>query len=374
MKFIRLWTLGWLFLLSLSQLARAQQIVPLQADGGVSLVPVVGADGGLLQAGPTGIHELNARGTVAGRATSNAGDIEIGFDYLRPYWTSRDFTLAVPTANVGSFPLLGDVGHVDDHFAMVPHLKYKYNVTDLDFSINASGTFLNLTGHLDREVTNGAATGNLTSNSSLTIVTANLPEVSTRLYYDELFTKHSHLYCSMLDDLVIDVGVGTRYSSIDQSYTGSLTNSAAAGVNQSTRYSHQSFKGIGLTTTLNFSLPVKQDWVFFTNLRGSFLVGDNDKDSTMTVTVAGVPGISNAINQSRTEFIPIAEVELGTQWGWDLGEHLHDNAPHPLCTVRLAVAGQFWGGVGPLSAGSSQGFATSNLFLVGAHIMVGIHR
>ncbi len=373
MKLTRLWTLGWLFLLPLTQLAQAQQFVPLHSEG-VALVPVAGADGALLQAGTGGIHQLNAGGTAGGRSTSNAGNVEIGFDYMRPLWTSRDFTLAVPAANAGSFPLLGNVGHVDDHFALVPRLKYKYDVKDLDFSINASGTFLSLTGHLDRQVTNGTAQGNLTSNSSLTMVTANLPEVSTRLFYDELFTKHSHLHLSMLDDLIIDLGVGTRYSSINQTYTGSLTNTAGAGTNQSTRYSHQSFKGIGMTTMLNVTLPVHQDWVFFTNLRGSVLVGDNDKDSTLTVTVAGAQGISSAINQSRTEFIPIAEVEMGTQWGWDLGEHLHGNAPHPLCTVRLAVAGQFWGGVGPLSAGSAQGFGASNLFLVGAHVMVGIHR
>ena len=48
------------------------------------------------------------------------------------------------------------------------------------------------------------------SNSSLTIITANLPEVSTRVFYEDLFERSSHFHWSCLDDLIVDVGVGTR--------------------------------------------------------------------------------------------------------------------------------------------------------------------
>jgi len=33
-----------------------------------------------------------------------------------------------------------------------------------------------------------------------------------------------------------------------------------------------------------------------------------------------------------------------------------------------------WGNVGPLSAGSTQGFETSNLYLFGGHVMIGLAR
>src|SRR5207249_8504911 len=133
-----------------------------------------------------------SRGTIGGRASSSLGNIEIGFDYIRPYWSGRDFTLAVPAANAGSFPLLGNTGNVDDHFALAPHLNYKYDVSDI-LAIKATGSFMSLSGQLQRNLSPAdGSVGNLTANSSLTIVSANLPEISTRFTYDELFSRSSH--------------------------------------------------------------------------------------------------------------------------------------------------------------------------------------
>ena len=377
MKLTRCWTLGWLAVLALTQPAWPQAFVPLHAEGQggfVSLSSVPGQDPNsplFLNTSPGVVSQA----TVGGRGSTNLGTLQIGFDYIRPFWSSRDFTLAVPSGNAGSFPLLGDIGNVDSQFALAPIVKYKYDVEDLGLAFTGSGTFLNLAGKLERTLTTstgGQAT--LTANSSLTLVTANLPEVSTRFYYDELFTNHPHLYWSMFEDLVIDLGIGTRYSSIDQNYTGSLTNSVPGGANVSTRYSRQVFRGIGLTTFSDFSLPIKRDWIAFTKVRGSILVGDNTKDSTLTVNVVGLPGESYAISQSKTEFIPILELEVGLQCGYELGERLRDGAPPPLLTLRVAATGQFWGDVGPLSAGATQSYGNSDLYLVGAHVMVGFHR
>lgn len=375
MRRIRLW-LCCLVWLALAQSVRAQAFVPLAAADGsagfVSLAPAGPSNSGLFQAA----NPTLSSGNVGGRGVTNVGNVQIGFDYIRPFWSNRDFMLAVPAASAGAFPLLGDVGHVDDHFGLAPIIRYKYDVEDIGLSFKATGTFLNLTGSLERRLSdNAGGQGVLTATSSLTIVTANLPEVSTRLYWDELFTGQSHLHnWSCFDDLIIDLGVGTRYSSIQQSYTGTLTNSAVGGTNTSTRYSTQNFKGLGITSSVDFTLPVKQNWVVFTNFRGSVLVGDNDKESTITVNLVGVPGTSSTINQNRTEFIPIGEIEIGTQVGYDLGQRLRDGLPPPAMTLRVAGTCQYWHNVGPLSAGSSQGFATSNLYLVGAHIMVGFHR
>jgi len=377
----RLWLLACLLVLPLTGTARAQTYVPLAAGAGggnLPLVPVADVNTAYnpLFADAAGITGLNLQAQVAGRGSANVNNAYIGFDFLRPFWTHRDFLLAVPTGSVGSFPLLGNIGHVDDHFALVPNIKYKYDVSDIGLSVNASGTFLNLSGHLTEQIVNPAGQGLLTASSSLTIIVANLPEVSSRLYYDELVAEKSHLHCSWLDDLVIDVGVGTRYSSINQNYTGQLTNTLAGGPgnNMSQRYSTQSFQGIGLTTRADFLFPVKQDWVLFTNFRASVLVGENNRESSLTVNVAGTPGMPATLSQSRTEFIPVVEMETGVVWGFECGDRLRFGHVPPFCTIRVAGVLQFWGDVGPLSAGSLQGFQTSNLFLAGVHVLVGIHR
>jgi len=343
-------------------------------SGTASIVPMAGPDGGVFlgSAGP----DLRGAGNVGGRAAAGLGNIEIGFDYIRPYWSFRDFTLAVPAASAGGFPLLGDVGHVDEHFALAPRLNYRYDVSDI-FAVKATGAFMNLSGHLDRTVTAAdGSVGSLTANSSMTIITATFPEISTRFFYDEIFAgrRRSHLHWQCLDDLIIDLSLGTRYSSIEQNYTGTLSNTVAGGNNQTTRYSHQSFKGVGFTTGLNFTLPVKENWLLFNNLRGSVLFGENAKDSTLAVTLAGVPGVSSSISQSKTEVIPVGEMELGLQWVREFGDLNRPDIPPALFTVRIGMTGQIWGNVGPLSAGSAQAFRTSNLFLVGAHIMVGLQR
>lgn len=379
MRLLRLWSLSWLMVGALASAAYCQPFVPVQSEGQggfVALAPEgAGAGQSLFLAPGAPLPGLTSQGNAGGRTASDLNNLQVGFDYLRPYWTSRDFTLAVPSANAGSFPLLGDTGHTDNNFALAPRINYQYLVTDLNFSVNAMGTFLSLTGRLERKITDTiAGTGDLTANSQLTIITANLPEFSTRVYYGDVFNKQSCFYCAFFDDLAIDLGIGTRYSSIAQNYTGALTDSVPAGANTSTRYSTQQFQGVGLTVRTDFSLPVRDNLVLFTNIRASILVGDNVKDSTLNVTVAGNPGIADAINQTQTAFIPICEMELGAEWGKELGSQLRANAPPPLFTIRVAAVGQFWGGVGPLSAGSGQAYQTSNLFLVGAHVMVGFHR
>jgi hypothetical protein len=318
-----------------------------------------------------------AGGTVGGRGTSSAlGSLEIGFDYLRPFWSSRDFTLVVPAANAASFPLLGNMGNVDNQFALAPRVNYKYDVSS-DFAIKASGTFLNLTGSLNDNITaNNGSVGLLTATSTLTIIAANLPEITTRFAYADFFAN-SPCYCPFLDALTVDLGIGTRYSSLSQAYTGDLSNTVPAGKNETSRNSTQSFTGVGLTTSLDFNLPFREQpngemWNLFTTVRGSILVGDNQKASSLSVDIAGVPGVPASLNQTRTEYMPVAELESGVEWTHYFGDVNNPNTLPALFTVRVGVSGQFWGDAGPLSAGSPQGFRVSNLYLVGAHVMVGI--
>jgi hypothetical protein len=347
---------------------------PEGMNGSYTLVPETGlttAQGPLFL--PQGPLPPTVVGSAGGQAVPTLGNVIIGFDYLRPFWTFRDFTLAVPAAAAGGFPLLGDTGHTDNHFAFVPRLQYNYQFTDLDFGISASGTFLSLSGRLQRTVTStNGGIGDLNANSALTIVSANFVEVTREIYLPDLVGKKGSP--KSLEDLLVGLSLGTRYVAIDQNYTGSLTNGATPGANISTRYSTQSFHALGLTSAMNLSLPSGQDWVFFSNLRGSVLVGDNRKDSSLTVNVAGQPGISANINQNDTAFVPVFEYEAGVEWGMALADKLRAGDPQPLLTVRVAGVAQYWGGVGPLSAGSSQGYKTSDLFLFGVSVLVGLHR
>lgn len=372
MKVFRLWILGWLTLSALSSAVQAQAFVPLQTDDASAFVSLSPLDSGI---GPVFGPGLVAQANIGGRANTNLGNVQIGFDYVRPFWSNRDFMLAVPPASAGAFPLLGDIGHVDNHFGLAPVVRYRYDIDDIGLAFSGSGSFLNLSGFLERQITDTTGgQGLLTANSSLTVINMILPEVFIRYHQDDLFSGQHHFHWSLFEDVFIDLGIGTRYSSIQQNYTGSLTNTAVAGQNQSTRYSSQSFQGFGISGSVNLTAPVKRDWVVFSNFRASIVGGENNKESTLTVTVAGVPGQSTVISQSRTEFIPIVEVEIGTQFGMELGERLRDGQPPPLFTLRLAATGQFWGNVGPLSAGSPQGYNSSHLFLAGAHVLVGFHR
>jgi hypothetical protein len=320
-------------------------------------------------------NELRGEGTAGGKSVTNLGHLSVGFDYLRPYWTYRDFTLAVPAGSAGNFPLLGDTGNVDNHFAFAPKIVYKYDV-GADLGIQASGTFINLNGNLNRSLSDTASgQGTLNATSSLTIVAANLPEfVTPRLYYGELFPAGSHCHCDALEDLAIILGVGTRYSSLEQSYNSTLTNSiVGGGTNTAQRTATQTFSGAGLTTSMEFWLPVKDNWVVFTTMRGSVLAGDNTKDSNLSITL-GTAGTSTTIHQDRTDLIPVGEISVGSEWGKELGKRLAADQPPPLFTIQVALTSQFWGNAGPLTAGSAQAFRTSNLFLVGVHVMVGFQH
>src|SRR5437773_12446323 len=99
-----------MLVLALAPAARAQTFVPVSADpvgASMSLIPVAGTHmSNPLFADATGSTGLNLQAHVAGKESANVNNAQIGFDFLRPFWTNRDFTLAVPAANAGSFPLL----------------------------------------------------------------------------------------------------------------------------------------------------------------------------------------------------------------------------------------------------------------------------
>jgi hypothetical protein len=314
---------------------------------------------------------VGAGGQVGGQGVSGIGNVQIGFDYIRPLWTFRDFTLSVPVAFASNFALVGDTGHVDNNFGLAPRVEYNYYFTNLDFGIKASGTFLNLSGQLHRDLATAIGSGQLDATSNFTLITANIIEF--RKHYEAAdFTEKGHESCGWVDDLLLDLSIGTRYSSLEQNYTGSLTSVVSGvGTNSSTRFSSQSFTGIGLTGSANVALEIKTGWFLFWNTRASLLVGDNKRSSTLTVNLVGQPGLTSTINDSSTEFLPVVEIETGAQWQTPVSGKLLPANPNALFVLRAAFVGQYWPHVGPLSAGSTQAYRESDLFLVGANVMVG---
>src|SRR5262249_43600617 len=174
----------------------------------------------------------NVHGFVNNIPVGNNSYIEIGFDYIRPLWSFRDFNLAVPAGFTPNFPLLGNEGHVDDHFAIAPRINLHYRLPDTDFGLSASGSFLNLTGDLHRTANDTAAgTAELTSTASLTLTVINFAELSRRLYFEDVQAEHGKSASGCFEDLVIDLSIAGRYAALEQSYTGDLTASVAGGTN-----------------------------------------------------------------------------------------------------------------------------------------------
>jgi len=376
MKPILPWLVAFVGVLGPLGYGRAQETVLFQQQGAAGQMELIPESSPANLQAPLFLAPDAATGVAAvgngGFGANNFGDVQIGFDFLQPLWTFRDFMLAVPSAQVGNFPVLGDTGHVDNHFGFAPNLKYNYQIAALDLGFSGTGTFLNLTGQLHREVAAaGGASGQLDANSTLTIIVANVPEFTKHLEYRNL-NRRSCLYCDCLEKLLIDVSIGLRYTSISQNYTGSLTSSAAGMTNQTTRSSTQSLSGVGLTGSVHLAHPLADNWFLYQQTRASLLVADDKKASTLTVNVAGQPGLSTTITQNDTMYLPAVEMELGLEWyPAPINSRLSYSQRPFLVYLKTAMVGQFWGRVGPLSAGSSQAFRDSDLFLVGANVMLG---
>src|SRR5205814_6155448 len=95
----------------------AGQFTLLPADG----TGVFGSTPLFLDSGST--VRVVAGGTVGGlAATTSNGRLSAGFDYLRPFWSFRDFTLAIPPGYQAAFPAFPGIGHTDNDFAFVPQV------------------------------------------------------------------------------------------------------------------------------------------------------------------------------------------------------------------------------------------------------------
>jgi hypothetical protein len=362
------------------------------AEGGVQLIPWA-ADPGYASAGRPSVasglfvvgdapphastwsgHRVGVSGTVGGGGVSvGVGTLNVGFDYVRPLWTSLHFLEPIPSGFEEFFGPVGNIQHIDDAFGFMPTVQYNYKVENPNLNVNTSGKFLNLSGKIDRNYTDGTGSGELTGTSRLTLVTANIIEATRRVSFEELLGRPPHKPGH--DDVCFEFGIGTRYSSIEQNVDINVT--FRSDVTRSNRrHAEQTFRGIGLTGIANILNPVGPNLDLFMNNRASILVGENSKYSSLDLNVADQPNgvVNTSIKQTRTVYLPIFESELGVGWvgAVDVWPHATEVAP-PLLTLRAAIVGQFWGDVGPLSAGQ-QSFSSSSLFLVGVSVTIGITR
>ena len=356
------------------------QVFDPGAGGGMLLLDETGAPlARELPASPPGgglappIRTGGLRGAVGGQGVDNHADASVGFTYLVPLWSFREFQVAVPDRFAPFFPVFGSTGSVDSRFAYAPRVNLNYYVTDWDLDVGTSGTFLNLSGRVDRQAsgTDGPS-GQLTASSNLTLVSVTMPEFGRRFVFQDLFPKKADAKPGLVDS-VIDLRIGTRYIGVDQNYTGTVLSSGlgAPGSSVATRFSSQTFRGVGLTTSAVWEIPKGTSWMLFSSNRLSFLIGENRRNSSVSVTIPGLPGFSATQFDSRTMLVPVTELELGVEWGPDLAERMREGLDRPRFTIRVAGVGHYWGGLGPLSAGSTQGFRGSDLFLVGAYVQAG---
>lgn len=310
------------------------------------------------------------QGVAGGAAVSTPGSADIGFTYLVPLWTFRDFQLAAPSGYQGLFPVFGDTGPVDSTFGYAPRVRVGYQVEDLDLGVSGTGAFLNLTGRVDRQASDTrGATGQLNGYANLTLAVVD-GELNRLFGFEELFPRKDPDHPAVIDS-VLDLRLGSRYVALDQNYSGTLVGGFDRA-NVATRYSSQSFRGIGVTTAADWALPCGRHFAPFVTPRFSLLVGENRRNSSLSVVAAGLPSFAATQLDSRTQLVPVSELEVGVDYGWELAERLRRGPPRPRFTVRVAGVAQFWGGMGPLSAGSSQGFRDTDLYLVGGYLQAGL--
>jgi hypothetical protein len=317
------------------------------------------------------------RGLVGGQAvgsgSGNVANVSVGFTYLVPLWSFRDFQLAAPRGYETAFPILGFTGHVDSKFAYVPRIDIDYYIEDLDFGIGTSGTFLNLSGRVDRQAGSPLlGIAQLNANSNLTIISANIVEFSRRYGFFDLFPKKTPRSQAVSEaDTILELRIGSRYVSVDQNYNGTLLG-GSTGQNITTRFSTQTFRGFGITGASIWTIPCGKSLEPFFTARQSLLLGENRRNSSVTAIAQGFPPLVDTLYDNKTSLVPITELELG----FDLAianviRIRNANEEQPRFNVRVAAVAQYWGGLGPLSAATNQGFRQSDLFLVGGYIQAG---
>ncbi len=163
---------------------------------------------------------------------------------------------------------------------------------------------------------------------------------------------------------------GIRYLNLSQSYRFDVTSTDPGfGIDVFTFYANNNFNGLGPTLSAEGKYRVNDFLQLYANSRGSILFGGGS--STGGFTIAGGPLSLNLESTShRSDILPIAELELGTEFTQTLGQFNF--------FARVGFLGQAWFGADNATQGlstilgSNNGPQSSNLGFYGLSIRTGV--
>jgi hypothetical protein len=299
--------------------------------------------------------------------------VNLGFEYLRPEFPGRSVTLAIPAGSPSNFTILAGSGNVSNDFAFAPKIAVDYQFPDLGFGAGASGKLSSFSGHLNRSIDSGAGSATLIVNSTVSFVDANILEATKYVELD----RFECFKCTCLQDTVFLFTIGVQYAHTLQDYTANLN----SGSNRSALTAHEDFDGFGLTTSFSLLHPLRGDFFIYGVARGSFVVGTNNRNTNITVSISGNTATSPpALSENKTQFIPVGEFEVGLAWGKVLGTKRAQAlaaaaAPKqaPLLWIKGGLIADIWGGLGLLSASdSTQSFTDDSMVLWGFSVLAGL--
>ncbi len=353
-QFIAVWVLF------VAQAASAQNFTTAIAPGAKTAF-ITAADPD--RTGPLFISEapLDAEPEPAGSLRTS-----FGFHFMRPIFSDHQVALPV-AAPAGGF-VVGDVSNLSPDFAASPIFKIAYEFPSGGYGVQASAWILNLSGNIDRTATVVGANQNVNTNasSSTTINVANFVEGFGVVFLeDSKWAEHTHF-----NDTEVTYSIGFRTASVEQRYTANVTFEG----NQTNLVGNTKFTGFGVTSSFSGLHPLHLDQegaglAFYSHLRGSLLIGQSIRDSSINTNMAE----ARTAKESITRLIPAMEAEFGIKYGtrFDPSKFV----PRPaLVWFQTGLTGQYWGDVGLLRINDSMGgqFTSTNLLLVGFTVQIGV--
>ncbi|HZU36912.1 MAG TPA: Lpg1974 family pore-forming outer membrane protein [Gemmataceae bacterium] len=196
----------------------------------------------------------------------------------------------------------------------------------------------------------------------------------------DVLSFHSDLQLEVIDaevarelrfhDWVVEVAGGARYVHLSEHYLGTLSNSgttqALTITDSAELFSRHHFDGAGPTLALGVRWPCgNTGFSLYGNARGSLVFGSNEQDAALGSDVTRVGAtttttreVSRSAGVSRSDLLPILEMELGAEYRMDLGR------VHPY--LRAGLVGQTW-----FNAGNASGLG-NDLGLLGVAATAGL--
>jgi len=293
----------------------------------------------------------------------------VGFSYLRPYWATTGLNLRAAAGANPAVTIINPFGDLAENFGFVPRVDLQYDASSLGFAVAASAQFINLGGNLERTVATAAGSADLLATSELTFLIVNIAEISKSIAAADL-AGHPLFGCLAFEHDTYGFSIGTRFVSVRQTWNASLRAGDAA---LATAAATGTFSGLGLTTAFASDHPCGERWGLYSNLRGSLLIGPNNRKSVVTGADAGGPFNNNLI-ENKTDLIPAGELECGVRYlaPFDARRSVQEG-PGPVLSIRAGFVGQCWGKLGFLQAAPGAArFDNRPLYLVGFTLLAGV--